>query len=182
MEEQARRRRTDPLLRHCVSRREGQLERRWAISGAPKPHRDVSGVCAAALLLVSMTIRVCTKCRHYRIRPKPVLFDSAELQTAGGLKARSEWQQQEKQHAEREAQLVAADAAFMYEPHHYAWCAAYTRVELVSGANAGDAAALAELMRHGGGSLNPVTGEVTPIYALCLRMNPRGACERHEAR
>ena len=125
-------------------------------------------------------IRSCIHCRHYRMRSKPDLFNTSELQTAAGLKARIEWQQQEKQHAERETQLVSSGAAFTYEPHHYAWCAYYTRVEVVTAANAGDAEAMSELARKGGAVLNPVTGEFTPIYALCTRMNPRGVCEHHE--
>src|SRR5262249_11187157 len=65
-------------------------------------------------------IRSCIDCRHYRLRPKAELFGPSELQTPGGLKAYNEWQQQEKQHAEREAQLVASGGIFTYEPHHYA--------------------------------------------------------------
>src|SRR5580765_2666471 len=123
-------------------------------------------------------LHMCVNCCHYRLRPRADLFSSTELQTAGGLKARTEWQQQEKQHAEREAQLVASGGAFTYEPHHYAWCAAYTRHDLVQRAASGDQASLAELMQQGGATISPVTGEITPIYALCLRMNPRGTCER----
>jgi hypothetical protein len=127
-------------------------------------------------------IRLCSDCRHYRMRAKADLFSAEELQTAGGLKARSEFQQQEKQHAEREAQLVAANGAFTYEPHHYAWCDAYTRVDLAAQASAGDGTALAQVVQGGLGVLNPVTGAVSPVYALCLRMNPRGTCEKHESR
>jgi hypothetical protein len=116
------------------------------------------------------------------MRLKADLFSSAELQTAGGLKAQSEWQQQERQHAEREAQLYASGDAFTYEPHHYAWCAAYTPIELVEQANTGDEGALAQLMQEGHARLDPVTGEISAIYALCRRMNPRGTCERHEPR
>jgi hypothetical protein len=128
------------------------------------------------------SIRRCLDCVHYRMRPKPSLFNASELQSAGGLKARLDWQQQEKQHAELEAQMVGAGAPFTYEPHHYAWCAYFTRVVLVAAAGAGDEAALEQLMGEGGAVLNPVTGEVAPIYALCLRMNPGGACENHEQR
>ena len=127
-------------------------------------------------------IRRCIDCRHYRMRLKPDLFSPSELQTAGGLKARIEWQQQEKQHAEREAQLVSAGAPFTYEPHHYAWCAHHTNLELATAANAGDAAAMAELTRSSSAVLDPVTGEITPIYALCRRMNPEGMCEHYERR
>ena len=124
-------------------------------------------------------IKRCVDCRHYNLRPKPDLFSGDELQTAGGLKARMEWEQQEKQHLAREEQMVAGNKAFTYEPHHYAWCAAYTQLEDVKKATAGDEDALARLMQSGGANLNPVTGELTPIYALCLRMNPTGGCDKH---
>ena len=125
-------------------------------------------------------IKRCIDCRHYRLRAKPVLFSGDELQTAGGLKSQMDWEQQEKQHLAREEQMVAGNKAFTYEPHHYAWCAAYTQLDDVKKAAEGDEAALAALIQHGGASMNPVTGEVTPIYALCLRMNPTGSCEKHE--
>lgn len=141
-----------------------------------------SSVPSGAEHETASTIRFCKTCKHFRSRSNTQLFSSTELQTAGGMKAYSEWQQQEKQHAEREAQLVSAGAPFTYEPHHYAWCAAFTLLELASSADAGDESALAELMRVGGASVNPVTGKVTPIYALCLRRNPRGDCEKYESR
>jgi hypothetical protein len=127
-------------------------------------------------------LRLCGDCRHNRRWVPPELFTSAELQTAGGLKARTEWERQSKQHAERETQLSASGGAFTYEPHHFAWCAAYTRLALVEAANAGDETAVATLIREGGASLNPVTGAYSPIYALCQRMNPAGECEKHEPR
>lgn len=125
-------------------------------------------------------IHSCIDCRHYRLRPKAELFGPSELQTPGGLKAYNEWQQQEKQHAEREAQLVASGGIFTYEPHHYAWCAAFTPVDLVTKANTGDQAGLEDLLQTGSAIINPVTGQVSPIYALCLRMNARGDCQKHE--
>jgi hypothetical protein len=127
-------------------------------------------------------IRSCIKCRYSRLRPKADLFSSAELQTSGGLKAYGEWQQQEKQHAEREAQLVSSGGAFTYEPHHYAWCAAFTPLDLATKASAGDQPSLAELMRVGGATIHPVTGKISPIYSLCLRSNPRGDCDKYEPR
>jgi hypothetical protein len=128
------------------------------------------------------TLRICKSCRYLRQREPTRLFNATELQSPGGLKAYSEWQQQDKQHAEREAQLVASGSPFTYEPHHYAWCAAFTPLELVAKANSGDDGAITELMRAGGASINPVSGAVTPIYALCLRLNPRGDCQKHEPR
>ncbi len=83
---------------------------------------------------------------------------------------------------DQETEQWRTGGVFVYEPHHYAWCAAYTRVDLVKKAIAGDQAALATLMKEGSGTLNPVTGEITPIYALCLVMNPRGTCEKYVAR
>ena len=110
------------------------------------------------------------------------MFSSAELQTAGGLKALGEWEQQEKQHSEREMLLFGSGVAFTFEPHHYAWCEAYTLLAEVKAANAGNEQAAVRLVRKGGASLNPVSGEWTPIYALCQRVNLKGDCEKHERR
>lgn len=125
-------------------------------------------------------LRVCADCAHYRKPARPQLFGSAELQSPGGLKAQTEWQQREKQHAEHESQMVAAGQPFTYEPHHYAWCAAFTPIRLAERAAAGDEPALAELLSTRAGQINPVTGEVAAFYALCVRMNPEGRCEHYE--
>lgn len=103
----------------------------------------------------------CVECRHYRY---------------GG------WQQQEKQHAEREAQVIRDRQAFSDEPHHYAWCAAFTPLALVERANDGDPAAFAELRRMRAATVHPVTGKVSAIYTLCLWKNPNGDCESYEPR
>jgi len=152
-----------------------------AVTGPSTTHDNATGPGATGSKSAP-GLRLCANCRHYRLRSTPQLFSATELQTAGGLKAYSEWQQQEKQHAEREAQLVASGGPFTYEPHHYAWCAAFTRLDLVEKASAGDESALAELMASGGATINPVTGKITPVYALCLRRNSRGDCEKYEPR
>jgi hypothetical protein len=126
--------------------------------------------------------RLCIECRHYRMRARPELFSTAEMQSPGGLKALTEWEQQEKQYAEREAQRLLTGAAFTYEPHAYAWCAAYTHRERVDAANSGDHGARQELMASGGAVMDPVSGRLRPIYALCQRMNPEAACARHAPR
>lgn len=126
--------------------------------------------------------RVCATCRYRRRRSASQLFSPTELQTPGGLKAYTEWQQQEKQHGERESRLFAAGGLFTYEPHHYDWCAAFTApLELVEKANLGDRTSLEMLSRQGGGiEVNPITGELSPIYVLCEQENSRLECERHE--
>lgn len=127
-------------------------------------------------------LRVCVLCRHYRFRAAAQLFARSELQTPGGLKAYGEWQQQEKQHAERESQLVRDRQAFTYEPHHYAWCAAFTQLALVEKANAGDLENFTELMRTRSATVHPVTGKISAIYALCLWKNEQGDCEAYDPR
>ena len=124
----------------------------------------------------------CIDCRYYNFRQEPELFSPSELQTPGGLKAHSDFQEQQKQHAMREEQLLASGRPFLYEPHHHAWCSTYTRLDLVSQARDGSSDALEQLIREGGAMLNPVNGELTAIYALCSRMNPRGMCEKYEPR
>ena len=129
-----------------------------------------------------MNYHVCNTCRHYRQRARAELHHGSELQTAGGLKAYGEWQQREKQHAEREAQLMAAGGAFTYEPRHYAWCRAFTPTELLDRPDALDEATLDLLMQEGRAVMNPVTGVVAPVYAVCVRVNARLDCQRHEPR
>lgn len=53
-------------------------------------------------------------------------------------------------------------------------------VELISQAQAGDTTALQELAEHNRATLNPVTGEIMQIYALCAYMNPTGQCPLFE--
>lgn len=47
---------------------------------------------------------------------------------------------------------------------------------LIKLAEAGDDEALQELAEKGRATVNPVTGEIMQIYALCARMNPRQQC------
>jgi hypothetical protein len=130
----------------------------------------------------SPTIAVCARCRHCRTRPDPVLFSGADLQTAAILKTSVQWQEQQREHAAEELRRFEAGLPFDYEPHAYAWCAAFTPdLALARKASDGDASALRELMADGHVSVNTVTGAVTPIFALCARMNPEGQCSRFEA-
>lgn len=115
-----------------------------------------------------------------RLRPKPVLFSPSDLQTPGILKAQVEWDQQSKQRAQQEEQRLASGLPFDYEPHHFAWCDAYTAVELSIQANAGDPAAIEEFMAQGAGVMNPVSGQLSPYYALCAEKNPEGQCPKYE--
>jgi len=126
--------------------------------------------------------RICVACQHYRIRPKYQLYSPASLQSPGVLKAKTEWEQQERQRAEQEAQRLAAGQPFDYEPHSYPWCANFTRLDLVKKANGNDADALATLMREGGAVMDPVSGKVTAIYVLCAQINPTGQCSSYEPR
>ena len=71
-------------------------------------------------------IAVCTKCMHYRVRPKTQLFSRSELQASGVLKVDLEWEQQEQEWRLIERQRFESGLPFNYEPHFYAWCAACT--------------------------------------------------------
>ena len=71
-----------------------------------------------------MTVALCQRCVHYRLRARPELFSPADMQSAGGLKARLEWEQQQDQMRLLEQQRVQANEILTYEPHFHAWCAA----------------------------------------------------------
>ncbi len=47
---------------------------------------------------------------------------------------------------------------------------------LLKQAASGESDAMEQLGMSGRATINPVTGEVAQIYALCVRMNPRGQC------
>jgi hypothetical protein len=127
------------------------------------------------------TLRICARCKHRRMRARPVLFSGTEMVSADVLKQHLEWVQQERQREEAEQRRYMAGGAFDYEPFNYPWCASYTRVEDVEKARAGDDALLMDLVERGLAVLNTVTGDILPVYVLCDRMNPRAECERYES-
>ncbi|KAA0231948.1 hypothetical protein EDS67_00705 [candidate division KSB1 bacterium] len=160
----------------------------------------------------NISIAICSKCQHQRMRPKAQLFSQSDLQAPGVLKSKLEWEQQDQERRQIEMQRLDAGQPFNYEPYHYAWCAAYTPYdaqlqdvianalkdgepehvrqlakesvkrgqELIRRAKADDTAALDELAESGRATMNPVTGEIMQIYALCARMNPTGQCPLFE--
>lgn len=157
---------------------------------------------------MTISIAFCPKCKYYRKRPKPELFNESELQNSGVLKSKLEWDQHDNERRLLELQRVESGQPFTYEPYHYAWCEAFTPyvdrlkniidsaasennlehirelvkqnttrgLELVRLARDGDTVALQELIEHGNVTLNPVSGEILYVYALCAYMNPTGQC------
>ncbi len=102
------------------------------------------------------TTAFCPRCVHYRLRPQPELFSAADMQTAGGLKARLEWDQQQDQLRLLEQQRIEANEILTYEPHFHAWCAAASpfdeailrAVDDAIGAGEDEQAALADKARQ----------------------------------
>ena len=126
-------------------------------------------------------VRVCKTCVNYRLKPGVELFDGDDLQTPGTLAAQNKWDEERRQRAKEEMQRMQARHAFEYEPNHYAWCAAFTiGEELVAKAQAGDEAALQQVMTAGGATMDPVSGELKRLYILCQWKNPDGRCEQYE--
>jgi len=68
----------------------------------------------------------CQYCVHYRLRAQAELFSAADMQSAGGLKASLEWEQERIQLRFTEQQKVDAEEnkVLDYEPQFHAWCAA----------------------------------------------------------
>jgi hypothetical protein len=103
-----------------------------------------------------MPVALCQRCVYYRVRARPALFSSADMQSAGGLKARLEWEQQQDQMRLLEQQRVEANEIFTYEPHFHAWCAAASpfdeailrAVDEAVEANDDDRLGLAQTARH----------------------------------
>jgi len=143
-----------------------------------------------------MSISVCRDCTYYRMRQPLRLFGENDLGNAGILKAQMEWDQQLRQRALQEQQRVAAGQSFDYEPFSYAWCAAYTVLgesELLEDSSISDGPArpfdldyaralkadreaFERLASAGHAVMNPVTGDVSRTFALCVQLNPTGQC------
>lgn len=70
------------------------------------------------------TIAFCPRCVNYRVRPQAELFSAADMQSAGGLKARLQWEQQQDQIRLMEQQRAETDDKIPYEPLFHPWCAA----------------------------------------------------------
>lgn len=73
-----------------------------------------------------MNLAICSKCQHYKVRPKTELFNMNELQVPGVLKAKLEGDQQEQERRLIEMQRFESGQLFTYEPYYYPWCTAYT--------------------------------------------------------
>jgi hypothetical protein len=127
-------------------------------------------------------LSVCARCKHQHVRARPVLFSGDEMTSADVLKQQLEWVQQQRQREEAEQRRFMSGGAFDYEPFGYPWCDHYTKVAAVENARAGNDSLLRNLIDSGLANFNPVTGEITPIYVLCDRVNPRGDCEFYESR
>lgn len=74
----------------------------------------------------------------------------------------------------------AAAAGEMEQAHRAARESVERGRDLIRHAQAGDTAALQELMENRRAMMNPVTGEVMQVYALCAHMNPTGQCLLYE--
>jgi hypothetical protein len=155
-----------------------------------------------------MAVAVCSRCAHFRMRAKPALFKSSELQTSAVLKAQLEWDQEDEERKRLEQQRFEAGQPFTYEPHSFPWCQAATPYDerltdrlrkgaadtaeaartfatenraLLERARKGDDAALTELGDRASIVVNPVSGEISQVYTLCDRLNTMGACPLYEA-
>jgi hypothetical protein len=109
-----------------------------------------------------------------------VLYDATDLQSPGALASQGKWDEEQRQRAKEEMQRMQSGKPFVYEPHHYAWCASYTQVDRVRALDVDDTAAVMAAMDDGLAVLNPVTGELLPVYQLCAVKNPEGACENFQ--
>lgn len=130
----------------------------------------------------STALRVCSTCVHYVLRPSPVLFDPQDLQSPGALEEQAKWDQEQRRRALEEMQRQQMGGPFPYEPHHFAWCAHFSGVEEVMAVDMQDPVAVDAALSAGLAGLNPVTGQLTPLYHLCSVKNPEASCEQHQPR
>ncbi|HMD35864.1 MAG TPA: hypothetical protein VKH42_12890 [Vicinamibacterales bacterium] len=127
-----------------------------------------------------MPPKFCKSCKHIRLPAAVQLFDAKDFNSVGVMKAQMELDQENKQRARLELQRIQEQKPITYEPMYYEWCAKFTRLDLVNAARRGDSQALDTLMADGGAMVNPVTGEITPLYVMCAWKNTRGDCPGHE--
>jgi hypothetical protein len=73
-----------------------------------------------------MKFVLCSNCRYYRMRPKPVLFGLRELQSPKVLEAKLKGDEGENTRRTLEDQRFRQGLPFDYEPHYHPWCAACT--------------------------------------------------------
>jgi hypothetical protein len=152
---------------------------------------------------------------------QPKLFSAADLQSASGLKAQLEWDQQQNELRLTEQARIDAGEPLTYEPYFHAWCAAATPFDsaileaieqvasaaggeegvrqsgtdkakkiasqsleraqqLMQQAETGDADAMTKLVDSGRATVDPVTGEIAAIYALCQDINRSSRCPLYE--
>lgn len=108
--------------------------------------------------------RFCSDCKHMRNKARANPFGGRlDALTPEILKARNKWEEKQNEIAELEKQRVEAGADFDYEPNFYPWCASWTEAE-------------------GRFTIDPVTGNKTPIFVLCEVGNENGDCPRYEAK
>src|SRR5262245_11191170 len=127
-----------------------------------------------------MAPKYCRTCKHIR-RPAPVqLFDAKDFNSVGVMKAQTEVDEENTQRARLELQRMQEQKPIAYEPMYYDWGDNFTRVDLVDAARRGDTQALETLMAEGGAMVNPVTGDITPLYVMCAWKNGSLDCPAHE--
>jgi len=108
-------------------------------------------------------IRICGRCRHFREKIIANPFSNRlDVWTPEILEAKTKWEEQQREIAIVEEQRYLAGEPFDYEPNYYPWCAAWTEREPVS--------------------IDPITGETTPLYVLCAHANQDGKCKLYEAK
>jgi hypothetical protein len=149
---------------------------------AKATQRDSEIARDATQLNPAATRKFCRSCVHYRMRSPMRLFSGAELSAPGVLKAQNQWDQQRSQRAFQEEQRLLSQLPFDYEPHHYPWCAHFSREDTAKNALKGNTAALQELIAEGLVSINPVTGDINPLYILCAWKNQHEDCTEFKHR
>lgn len=121
----------------------------------------------------------CVTCAHRRMRAPIQLFDARSLHRAAILRAHGEYGDEDAERAQVEFQRVQAGEPFLYEPFHYAWCAALSSLHAADAARSGDAGVLDRLVHDEQAAFNPVTGELLVRYVLCCEGNSTGHCDSY---
>lgn len=106
-------------------------------------------------------IRICAECRHMREKALVKPFGRGDHHTPEILEEIAKWEEEQNKTAILEQQMNDRGDIFDFEPSTFPWCSRWTEEE-------------------GRWTIDPISGQKSPIFVLCLRANADGQCPRYE--
>ncbi|WP_442432705.1 hypothetical protein [Nitrospira sp. T9] len=110
---------------------------------------------------IEPAIRICAECRYMREKPLVHPFGRGDYHSSAILEEIAKWEEEQNKTAILEKQMVDRGDDFDFEPATFPWCANWTEEE-------------------GRWTIDPISGQKSPIFVLCLQGNADGQCRRYE--